>query len=285
LESEVASQLDAASRRIDEMNAQLGPLADAAREASRFEAERDQLALKLAAAEREVANQSRRMLSELEGAREALAQSEAEQARLAARLESVETAAGAEQTRLAAKLRSVETALREETQRRDQHLAEQAVEITVLTRLLHEQERAAAHAEDKAEATDRRVRDLEEQVAETTAALGAAEARLAERFEEIAALSCLLRDQEIAASRAGQEAEWVRQVASTLLTGGQSWRGRLFQLLPGFVIRSWIMTHLKHQGLFDAEAYLRANADVASAGANPLRHYIHHGMREGRDRG
>lgn len=110
-------------------------------------------------------------------------------------------------------------------------------------------------------------------------------ARLEERFGEIAVLSRMLRDQEMATRRAADERDWLRRVAATLMAGGESWRGRLFNLLPGFAIRGWAMRHLQRQALFDNKAYLQAHPDVARAGVNGLRHYIHFGMAEGRRKG
>ncbi|PKP95442.1 MAG: hypothetical protein CVT75_01950 [Alphaproteobacteria bacterium HGW-Alphaproteobacteria-14] len=41
---------------------------------------------------------------------------------------------------------------------------------------------------------------------------------------------------------------------------------------------------LRSAGLFNAEKYLELYPDVAAAGMDPLRHYILHGMEEGRER-
>jgi hypothetical protein len=44
------------------------------------------------------------------------------------------------------------------------------------------------------------------------------------------------------------------------------------------------MQLLLADGLFDAESYLAHYPDVQQAGMDPLRHYIWHGMGEGRRR-
>jgi len=41
---------------------------------------------------------------------------------------------------------------------------------------------------------------------------------------------------------------------------------------------------LKQRGLFDGDAYLAANADVAADGVDPLQHYLKHGLSENRRR-
>jgi hypothetical protein len=132
-------------------------------------------------------------------------------------------------------------------------------------------------ASDGADAANQALTSARGQLAES-------QANVRERFDEIATLTRLLREQEAALRASVIEAEWVRHVAATLLAGGERWRGRLFLLLPGYVIRMWVLRHLRRNGVFDAEAYLRANPDVARRGADPLRHYIHHGMKERRPR-
>ena len=88
--------------------------------------------------------------------------------------------------------------------------------------------------------------------------------------------------QELDRARAAME--WTRQIAAVLLTGSRSIRGRIFLLLPGYASRAWVGNALKKRGLFDSEAYLEANPDVAASGANPLRHFVHFGLKEGRKR-
>lgn len=43
------------------------------------------------------------------------------------------------------------------------------------------------------------------------------------------------------------------------------------------------MKRFKHYGLFDKKWYLATYPDVAAANVNPLRHYLNHGWREGRN--
>lgn len=58
----------------------------------------------------------------------------------------------------------------------------------------------------------------------------------------------------------------------------------LMRLLP-FLAQAWQRRVLRRCGLFDAAWYLRRNADVAAAGGDPVRHFLTHGGREGRDPG
>ncbi|WP_299941994.1 class I SAM-dependent methyltransferase [uncultured Nitratireductor sp.] len=99
------------------------------------------------------------------------------------------------------------------------------------------------------------------------------ETRLQERFSEIATLSRLLREQE-------EQNTWLRSVAGAMV--GDSRRGRLIGLLPGPLALALRKRQLKRRGLFDPEAYRRANPDVLQAGGDPFRHYILHGLNENR---
>lgn len=94
-------------------------------------------------------------------------------------------------------------------------------------------------------------------------------------MDDLVAVTRLLRRQE-------DDAEWLRKVAATLL--GDSRRGALISLLPGPLASFFRKTQLKRRGLFDVGTYRAANPDVASARVDALRHYIIHGIGEGRAR-
>jgi hypothetical protein len=104
-----------------------------------------------------------------------------------------------------------------------------------------------------------------------------AEARLAERFSEIAALSQLLKQQERRNAEQAAQADWLRNVTEALWKLPRWW---------GVMPRSWQQAmkyrRLRRRELFDAESYLARYPDVARDGGDPLRHYIRHGMVEGR---
>lgn len=86
--------------------------------------------------------------------------------------------------------------------------------------------------------------------------------RLLDAESEIEAL--ILRVKEISAVAASLAPKW-------------SLASRLLHVLGFGPARSIART-----GKFDAEAYLAANPDVAADGADPLFHYLLHGIREGR---
>lgn len=105
------------------------------------------------------------------------------------------------------------------------------------------------------------------------------EERLAQRFTEIAELTRLLSETEQENRRLKARIEWLHDLIPILRQGG-------FKVK---FMNRWQNTaslaKLKRKGLFDASAYLAANPDVARAGVDPLRHYLEHGLREGRSRG
>jgi len=105
------------------------------------------------------------------------------------------------------------------------------------------------------------------------------EVALAERFREIAYLTLLLRQQEQRDEPRSDEIVWLTELAVALLRMPGWWA-----LLPGPWRGRRIRELLRDKGLFDADDYLERNPDVAATGADPLRHYLQHGMREGRSR-
>jgi hypothetical protein len=129
---------------------------------------------------------------------------------------------------------------------------------------------------DKLEATAKEIARLRKENAEKEAALRAAmaksareeaartqtEARLRERFDEIAALSGILRENEAAMRR---------------LIWSERW-----PFLPAALRIRRRMILVRRSGIFDADWYARTYADVAASGMDPLRHFVQYGGREGR---
>lgn len=102
---------------------------------------------------------------------------------------------------------------------------------------------------------------------------------LDECFREISFLTLLLRQQEGLEEVQAEQQKWLSDVALALLLLPRWW---------GLMPRSWrrrrMRTLFQESGLFDGDEYLRRNPDVAATGADPLRHYLQHGLREGRHR-
>lgn len=101
---------------------------------------------------------------------------------------------------------------------------------------------------------------------------------LAEQLQEAAVITKLLLEAERARDHRSTMLRWLSETNAALSSMPFWWH-----MLP----LQWKNRHihrklLKH-GLFDAQAYIALNPDVASAGMDPVRHFIEHGIHEGRD--
>lgn len=111
------------------------------------------------------------------------------------------------------------------------------------------------------------------------AARTASERKLAARFDELARLTAILADESRRAEASDTQSQWLRDVRRLEESFPMWWA-----VMPA----SWRQrrTHRRYAraGLFDASAYLALYPDVAAQGMDPIRHYILHGMAEGRTR-
>ena len=160
-------------------------------------------------------------------------------------------------------------------------------------------ERAQAELKDAwaaAEASEVKLSERRQELARITELLrtretelrtekSAADVRLTERFREIATLSSMLIEQETQARRSSEEAAWLAEVTCVLANGSTTPKGRLLAMLPASLQQKRHRRILKRGGLFDGDAYLAANPDVAAEGEDPLTHYLRHGIKENRRRG
>jgi myosin heavy subunit len=114
---------------------------------------------------------------------------------------------------------------------------------------------------------------------ELSARAAETEQKLAARFGELAQLTIIAAQETERAEALQSHAEWLSDVR------------RLEESFPiwwAIMPQAW-QTRRKHRryrgaGLFDADAYLALFPDVAEQGMDPVRHYILHGMPEGRTR-
>lgn len=166
-------------------------------------------------------------------------------------------------------------------------------EIAQLTRILQEQEAAAQSASDARAAAEQELVRRRAENAELMARLqqqetvslaaenarAATEQKLIARFEEIARMTAMLADESGRASVSAADADWLRNMMELVEQFPKWWA-----LMP----RTWRCQreHARYlrAGLFDARAYLDIYPDVAAHGMDPVRHYILHGMGEGRKR-
>lgn len=185
-------------------------------------------------------------------------------------------------------------------------LQERSAELAQLTSLLHDRDAEFRNAERNIQSLEAQIRMLsgelerrgQEQEGETeeqlqllheraasleaerdtiTASQRETERHLSERFSEVAALTQALTQVVGQSARWKQQAEWVAMLTQAL-SGHPAW----WNLLPAKLRRKQQLRFLQKRGIFDGDAYLSRNPDVAEAGQDPLHHYIFHGMGEGR---
>jgi chromosome segregation ATPase len=123
---------------------------------------------------------------------------------------------------------------------------------------------------------------LERALASAKSKLADAESSLSERFSEIARITNKFLEKDVLARKFEEHATWLRSMALILVPASRSWRSRLSAWLPLAIHRTRQMDRLRREGIFDSAAYLAAHPDVARASVEPFRHYLAHGIREGR---
>ncbi|WP_132807892.1 sulfotransferase family protein [Tepidamorphus gemmatus] len=165
------------------------------------------------------------------------------------------------------------------------------------SRLEREAETRARQAELQGRSYAERIAKLEEQVRQLHEAQGRlrreAQQQVREKTDEIVVLTRLLQQAETTAARgleaarrdarrAEARSRWAMDVLTLVLDSGLTRFARWGRLLPGPWGRKRLSARLRASDLFDADAYLAENPDVARAGVDPLRHYVRHGIAEGR---
>ena len=166
-------------------------------------------------------------------------------------------------------------------------------EMAQMTQLLLEQETALQSANQAKRAAEQELAQrsaenselaahLEEQKLARQAAESArvsTEEKLASRFDEIARLTAMLGEECERAVSLQSDSDWLREMAALSQMFPTWWL-----LLPYAWRKKREHGRYKRAGLFDAQAYLVAYPDVVVDGMDPVRHYILHGMAEGRTR-
>ena len=134
-------------------------------------------------------------------------------------------------------------------------------------------------AEADAELQRERYRTAKVELEAVQATVASGEEKLADRYQELATLTQLLGAQERRNREAREQVEWLASLSERMRTQPGWW-----SLMPVSWRRSRELRRLKNAGLFDGDAYLAANPDVAAQGHDPLQHYVNHGIYEGRQR-
>lgn len=121
------------------------------------------------------------------------------------------------------------------------------------------------------------------QINEISSQKSISEQRLHERFREIGGLTRLIQERDQYAAETQEQFEWLRQVACVLTREfSLSGKRRVLDWLPAYFSHKRQKALLKKRGLFDAAAYTSTYPDVSASKADPLRHYVNHGILEGR---
>ena len=131
--------------------------------------------------------------------------------------------------------------------------------------------------------TDDMEEDLKSHISQLISERAAYEQRNQDSIKEIAELLHLLADREKTIHELETDFSWSRQVIMALTSVYEkSLRNVFGWISPSFFTIRRQMHLLKRKKLFDASHYIATYPDVAAAGIHPLRHYVYHGVREGR---
>lgn len=104
-----------------------------------------------------------------------------------------------------------------------------------------------------------------------------AEHKLAKRSNEISTLSKIFVEQSNHADSLQSVTKWLREVRSLEEVFPKWW-----SIMPSNWRQRRAQQRYKFKGLFDADIYLALYPDVEQQGMDPIRHYILHGIAEGR---
>jgi len=176
--------------------------------------------------------------------------------------------------------------MREQIADRDTKLArlslDQEAENHSLRAQMAENETRLARLSVVQEQATHEAQTLERALASARSKLADAESSLSERFSEIARITNKLLEKDVLARKFEEHATWLHSMALILVPASRSWRSRVSAWLPLAIHRTRQMDRLHRERVFDSAAYLAAHPDVARASAEPFRHYLAHGIREGR---
>jgi chromosome segregation ATPase len=150
----------------------------------------------------------------------------------------------------------------------EQQMASAEAKIGALQAQLHEARRLSEE-----------ITQLREAVSATQVARSASERKLADRFNELTQLTAIVSEEAGRADKAKSDADWLRAMCK-LEEGFPTW----WAILPQTWRQRRVHRRYRNAGLFDAEAYLQLYPDVNAEAMDPVRHYILHGMVEGRTR-
>lgn len=176
--------------------------------------------------------------------------------------------------------------IREEAEREKEHLRKalekelRAAEDTAQREARLAKEDSEREIERARGAFARDLQEAEQARGKADAAARAIENKLAQQYRELATLTNLLRDREQGNEKAEEQIAWLVSIHERLSIERRRW----WAIMPNGWRRKRALRSLQRAELFDGEAYLRLNPDVAAAGMDPLDHFMRHGFWENRPR-
>lgn len=150
-------------------------------------------------------------------------------------------------------------------------------EVAELTDALRSVERERAGLQETLQQMETDTAARSTKIAELTNSLEETSEKLTARHSEIARLTVMLAERGTEAGEALTRTEWLRKMVMASQDMPTWWK-----ILPSGWRRKKEHAYLARQGLFNAGSYLEIYPDVAQDGMDPVRHYIVHGLDEGR---
>ena len=178
--------------------------------------------------------------------------------------------------RLAGERQAAEKLAAEQERRADQALAKVTAQEAALRRL-HDEIAARRIVERQLGEALSALKKAEAEASRMNADLQLTRSSIKSRFQELTILTELLERAEKNCSVAASQRTWLAEAYGVLASRPWWWA-----LLPREWGRRREHNRLKRRRLFDARRYLELYPDVALEGMDPVRHYILHGMLEGR---
>jgi hypothetical protein len=170
--------------------------------------------------------------------------------------------------------------------RAEHQVALRCDEIASLTNLLADEHRRQTENESQIADLNSRLAvetgcraTSEKEIASLTDRLAAEQERRAKSENDIVSLTGILADENQQRLAMQTETDWLRKLLHVRQQFPKWWT----IMPPPWRQKRENACYLR-AGLFDAQAYLEAYPDVAAHGMDPLRHYILHGIAEGRVR-
>ena len=245
-------------RLVSEVEVKNCEVADLASRMAAVEKERDDLSAELEAKRSEVDGFGKRLKVAEESSHEWRERHAAEQSRVA----------------------DVTADLQNQIQRYERLTLEHADLDRKLKSSVKDSERRLRAVEKDADRFEARFQEAKAELECAHEAAAVGEEKLADRFKELAALTALLQEQELRNQEARERLRWLAALDEQVRAQPSWWN-----FMPASWRRKREQDGLKRAGLFDGEAYLAANPDVAAEQYDPLRHYVIHGIHENRRRG